>query len=192
MDSDLQALRAAASTPRPETPEEEAEKDRRLTLLVERVLGHCENYYRAKAACATRDVTPMFSPTWTSSTENLFLWVGGRRPSVAFHLFFSKSGLQLEAQRDEVIRGVPTRDLADLSQDQLERINEHQRRIIRKEREISEEEARSQEGVADTQMVELSHVLREMGGSGEAAQMMEPAMQEKREKMRRVLEKADE
>nr|XP_010920869.1 protein DELAY OF GERMINATION 1-like [Elaeis guineensis] len=190
--SDLQALRAAASAPRPKTPEEEAEEDRRLKLPVERVLGHCENYYRAKAACATRDVTPMFSPTWTSSTENLFLWVGGWRPSVAFHLLYSKSGLQLEAQLGEVIRGVPTRDLADLSLEQLQRINELQCRTIRKEKEISEEEARTQEGVADTQMVELSHVLSETGGTAEAAEMMETAMQEKREGMGRVLEKADE
>lgn len=191
-DLHLRALRAAASAPRPENPDEEAEEESRLTLLVKGVLGHWENFYRAKTAYAKRDVTPMFSPTWTSSTENLFLWVGGWRPSVAFHLVYSKSGIQLESQLAEVIRGVPTRDLAGLSQDQLERIDEFQRLTIRKEKEISEEEARIQEGVADTQMVELSHVLSEMGGDGGAAELMEPAMQGKREGMRRVLERADE
>ncbi|XP_008793320.3 protein DOG1-like 4 [Phoenix dactylifera] len=187
----LQALRAAASAPRPETPDEEAEEERRLTLLVRRVLGHCEYYYRAKAASAKRDVTPMFSPTWTSSSENLFLWVGGWRPSVAFHLIYSKSGIQLESQLAKVIRGASTRDLADLSQGQLKRIDELQRRTIRIEKEISEEEARTQEGVADKQMVLLSHVLREMGRDGKAAEMMEPAMQDKRAGMERVLERAD-
>ncbi|XP_072984611.1 protein DOG1-like 3 isoform X2 [Typha latifolia] len=146
--------------------------DGSLRHLVERVVGHYEYYYRAKAASARCDVLPMFSPTWTSSTENLFLWAGGWRPSTAFHLLYSKSGLQLEAELDQILL--------------LNRIDQCHRRTLSREKEISEEAATVQEEVA--KMVEIAaHVP----GGGKDAEM-EGEMAGKREGMRRVLEKADE
>ncbi|OEL35977.1 hypothetical protein BAE44_0003009, partial [Dichanthelium oligosanthes] len=62
---DLAALRAAAD---PTTPEAD------LRRLVDQVLGHYEQYYRTKAAAAANNVLGMFTPSWTSTTENLYLW----------------------------------------------------------------------------------------------------------------------
>ncbi|XP_072984600.1 protein DELAY OF GERMINATION 1-like isoform X1 [Typha latifolia] len=160
--------------------------DGSLRHLVERVVGHYEYYYRAKAASARCDVLPMFSPTWTSSTENLFLWAGGWRPSTAFHLLYSKSGLQLEAELDQILLDWPMTNLGILSSEQLNRIDQCHRRTLSREKEISEEAATVQEEVA--KMVEIAaHVP----GGGKDAEM-EGEMAGKREGMRRVLEKADE
>ncbi|KAK9950250.1 hypothetical protein M0R45_005751 [Rubus argutus] len=57
-----------------------------LGALVERVLKHYETYYEVKSRCAEQDVLAMLSPPWTSSLEDAFLWKGGWRPSMAFHL----------------------------------------------------------------------------------------------------------
>ncbi|WOL16284.1 TGACG-sequence-specific DNA-binding protein TGA-1A-like [Canna indica] len=185
---DLQSLRAAADG-KTGGPDDEA----RLRALIDRVLGHYEYYYRAKAASARRDVTPMFAPTWTSSTENLFLWVGGWRPTMAFHLLYSKSGLQLESRLADQNESPPTADLAGLTCDQLERIDRLHRRTVRLEKQISEQEAQAQETVADAQMVELSHAMAASGDAmGGADEEMERAMEGKRERMNEVLDRADE
>ncbi|XP_072980440.1 protein DELAY OF GERMINATION 1-like [Typha angustifolia] len=192
---DLAALRRAAGN--------SDDADGSLRHLVERVVGHYEYYYRAKAASARCDVLPMFSPTWTSSTENLFLWAGGWRPSTAFHLLYSKSGLQLEAELDQILLvnfnlsflfGILYRSKVKLlcspgpsaSSRPLNRIDQFHRRTLSREKEISEEAATVQEEVG--KMVEIAaHVP----GGGKDAEM-EGEMAGKREAMRRVLEKADE
>lgn len=111
---DLSALRAAASNP----PDESS-----LSELISRVVSHYEHYYETKEAAAQRDINPMFSPSWTSTTENIFMWVGGWRPSAAFHLIHSKSGMQLEARLEEIIRGGAIKDLGDVSAAQLQALD---------------------------------------------------------------------
>ncbi|KAJ3694219.1 hypothetical protein LUZ60_009699 [Juncus effusus] len=173
---DLAFLRSADSaSPRP--------SDADLRQLVNRVVSHYEYYYRAKFASAQNDVNTMFSPSWTSSTENLFMWVGGWRPSAAFHLLYSKSGIQLEAKLEEIIRGRRSGDLGDLSPVQLESVDKLQRKTIKMEREISEEEAKAQEELTATRMVEI------VGRTGEGE--LEGEMESKRKAVLSVLERAD-
>lgn len=81
---------------------------------------------------------------------------------MAFHLLFSKSGLQFEARLRELMDGLKSYDLGDLSASQLTCLDQLQRRTIREEREITEMMARHQETVADASMVELSHVVSDM------------------------------
>lgn len=113
---DLYALRAAAAASQP--PDESS-----LAQLISRVVSHYEHYYDTKAAWAQRDINPMFSPSWTSTTENIFMWIGGWRPSAAFHLLHSKSGMQLEARLEEIIRGGTVKDLGDVSATQLQALD---------------------------------------------------------------------
>jgi hypothetical protein len=139
---DLDALRAAAAATAPAGPEDDAG----LRRLVDRVLGHYEHYYRAKSAAASSDVLPMFSPSWISSTETLYLWCGGWRPTAALQLLYSKSGAQLEAQLPAFLDGGGLRDgdLGGLCADQLQAADQLQRRTIRSEREIEEAAASAQ------------------------------------------------
>ncbi|KAJ3691013.1 hypothetical protein LUZ61_020177 [Rhynchospora tenuis] len=172
----LTDLRAAATAhPRPPITD--------LQKLVEQVMSHYENYYRTKSACAQHDVTLMLSPTWTSSTEDLFMWAGGWRPTTAFHLLYSKSSIQLEAQLDEILKGLRTADLSNLSAVQLQAVHDLHRSTIKTERAISEKLAVVQKEVAAKEMVEIA------GAAGEG---MEGEMEKKRECALSVLQQADQ
>ncbi|PNT69781.1 hypothetical protein BRADI_2g00210v3 [Brachypodium distachyon] len=169
---DLAALREAAAAASSSSAD--------LRRLVDRVLGHYEHYYRAKSAAAAADVRAMFAPSWISTTESLYLWCGGWRPTAALHLLYSKSGAQLEAQLPAFLDGTGSLrgdDLGGLSADQLHAADQLQRRTIGREREI-------EEAAAAAQMVELATGAMEAAG-------LEREMEAKAEGMRRVLEMAD-
>lgn len=88
----------------------------------------------------------MFSPSWTSTTENLYLWCGGWRPTAALHLLYSKSGAQLETQLPVFLAGggLGAGDLGDLSAEQLQAADQLQRITVSKEREIENAAASAQ------------------------------------------------
>ncbi|OVA07935.1 Transcription factor TGA like domain [Macleaya cordata] len=141
----------------------------------------------------------MLSPSWRSSLEEAFLWIGGWRPSMAFHLLYSKSGLQLEARLDDIIHGLSTGDLADLSASQLVSVDELQRRTIKEEKEITEKMAEHQETVADSSMVELSNVVSELmrngadlTQNGEVVERVESTLAPKEDGLERIMERADD
>ncbi|KAF3439294.1 hypothetical protein FNV43_RR17570 [Rhamnella rubrinervis] len=172
-----------------------------LGSLIERVVQRYENYYRAKSMWAKRDVLRMLSPSWLSSLEDAFLWIGGWRPSMAFHLLYSKSGLQLEDRLGDLIRGMVTGDLADLSPEQMTRVDTLQRRTIWEEKEITEKMAKHQESLADSSMVELSHVVSEFmrsgdedGGNGAHSdrERVESTLAPKEEGLKVLLQRADD
>ncbi|KAK8947123.1 hypothetical protein KSP39_PZI007171 [Platanthera zijinensis] len=189
-DRDLQSLTAAAALPLPRTADEEAAQNNRLRRLLNAVLARYEHYYRVKEASALHDVRSMFNPSWTSTTENLFLWVGGWRPTMAIHLLYSKCGIQVEASIHELALGAHAGNLADLDAAQLHHIDILHRMVVRAEKEISEEAASAQEKVAGEPLVRLSHIVTEMGG-GDGAELLEAEMKGKEEDMRKMLEKAD-
>ncbi|KAF8404077.1 hypothetical protein HHK36_008954 [Tetracentron sinense] len=181
-----------ASAARTESTREEEE--RVLRPLINRVIRHYEDYYRAKSRCAKQDALSMLSPSWITTLEDAFLWIGGWRPTMAFHLLYSKSGLQLEARLSDIIRGLSTGDLADLSPRQLAQVDELQRRTIREEKEITEKMAKHQETVADSSMVELSHIVTELmsQNGGVEEERVESVLAPKEEKMEKILERADD
>ncbi|KAK9950249.1 hypothetical protein M0R45_005750 [Rubus argutus] len=169
-----------------------------LSELVERVVKHYEHYYEEKSRWAKQDVLAMLSPTWTSSLEDAFLWIGDWRPSMEFHLLYSKCGLQLEAALAELMRGLRSGDLGDLSPSQLTNVDQLQRRTIEEEKHITEKMAKLQETVADTTMVELSHVATEMmrniaqEGVDDHEERVESALASKEEGFEKILHKADD
>ncbi|PRQ49570.1 putative transcription factor TGA like domain-containing protein [Rosa chinensis] len=173
-----------------------------LSSLVEGVMKHYESYYNAKSQWVEQDALEMLSPPWTSSLEHAFLWLGGWRPSMAFHLLYSKSGMQLEACFAELMRGssLSTGDLGDLSQCQLTMVDKLQRRTIEEEKHVSEKMAKLQETMADTAMVELSHVVSEMmrnnngheEGIDDQEKRIESTLASKEEGLEKILHKADD
>ena len=171
-----------------------------LGPLINGVIEHYEQYYEAKSSCVKQDVLGMLTPSWTSTLEDAFMWIGGWRPTVAIHLFYSKSGLQLDGQLTNLIRGLGTCDLSDLSPTQLTRVDELQRRTIREERDITEKMAKIQETVADQSMVELSHIVTELissggGGGGDGDELEERvklALASKVEVLEEIFHKADD
>ncbi|CAI9777546.1 unnamed protein product [Fraxinus pennsylvanica] len=143
-----------------------------LRPLIHRVVQHYEHYYKAKARWAKHNVLTMFNPSWTTSLEDAFLWIGGWRPS----------------------------DLEDISPSQLSRVDELQRKTIREEKENSEKQAKHQETIADSSMVEMSHAVSELKRGGEVGKeggeidkgQVEATLAHKEEGLVEVLRRADE
>ncbi|KAL1539006.1 protein DOG1-like 3 [Salvia divinorum] len=164
-----------------------------LRPLVKRVVQHYEHYYVAKARWATADILAMLSPSWRSSLEDAFLWIGGWRPSMAFHLLYSKSGLQLEARLHELMQGLRTGDLSDLSAAQLQQVDALQKETIRKEQEVTEKQAEQQETVADTSMVELALAMTEgVDAPDEGQSRVDAALAPKQDGLAVILRMADQ
>ncbi|XP_011075022.1 protein DOG1-like 3 [Sesamum indicum] len=166
--------------------------------LVDRVISHYEEYYRVKSKSIKTDVLLILSAPWKTGLEVAFNWVGGWRPSAAFHLLYSKSGLQLEAKLSELTKGVDMGDLSDLSSAQLSRMDKLQRITIQQEREISEKVAKRQERAADWEMVELSHDVSELartqGGQSNNSKMaraVDSTLKHKEKDLQLVVQSAD-
>ncbi|KAG6657259.1 hypothetical protein I3843_04G071700 [Carya illinoinensis] len=169
--------------------------------LIDQVIQHYEQYYQAKSRCAKHDAIGVLKAPWTSALENAFMWIGGWRPSMAFHLLYSKSGQQTEEKLASFFQGTSSRgDLGDLSPSQLSKVDELQRRTIREEREITEKMAKHQETVADSAMVELSHAVTELirsEGEGQSSggiekERVESVLALKEEGLEKILLRADD
>ncbi|XP_017628953.2 protein DELAY OF GERMINATION 1-like [Gossypium arboreum] len=144
----------------------------------------------------------MLSPSsWTSTFEAAFLWIGGWRPTMAFHLLYSKSGIQLENQLYHLIHGLGKGDLGDLSPSQLVRIDKLQAKTVKEEKNISEKMAKYEGTLADSCMVKLTHMVSEMMRRGDGYEEgvgveveveVELAMELKKERLKEMLRRADD
>ncbi|KAJ0692024.1 putative transcription factor TGA like domain-containing protein [Helianthus annuus] len=172
------------------------ENDAVLLQLIEKVVRHYEQYYRTKSDWEKRDAIAMYTPSWLSNLEEVFLWIGGWRPTLAIHLLYSKSGIQLDAKLGDLIRGITTGDLSDLAPKQMEKIDELHRKTIHEERVLTEKLAKVQETAADRSMVELSSAVSEMmrsgGGGGESEERVEEVLEVKNGEMEELLHRADD
>lgn len=194
----LQELFSASSATPPSS--NGSDLDAVLQLLIDRFVRHRKRYYHTKSQCTEQDVLSMLSPSWRSSLEEAFLWVSGWRPRSAFHLLYSKSGLQVESQLEKLIQGLSTGDLANPSSQQLSQADDLHRRTIAEEKKISEKLAQHQETAAEESMVELSHIETEMlqngdgagngGGSG-IEEQVESLLALKKQGLEEILKRAD-
>lgn len=173
--------------------------DSNLVQLVDKCVRHYDEFYKTKSDGANQDILCMFAPTWLTSLEYALLWIGGWRPTTAIHLFYSKSGLQLEAKLADLIPALSksTGDLGDLSLSQINRADELQKRTVHKERAISEKMATLQESAADTNTVDLSNTISEMMRNGEgdgrreSDEKLDSLMESKKDELEELLHMAD-
>ncbi|XP_021734814.1 protein DOG1-like 3 [Chenopodium quinoa] len=158
---DLEELKSMVKT--------HSESTRQLQELVDRVMTHYDEFYRARSESIKENVLLVLNPDWLSKLEDAFLWLGGWRPTTAVHLLYSKAGLQFEARLSELLSGVNSDDLSNLSPSQLVRVDELQRQTIHQERKLTEILASHQETMADSSMVELSENYTELKRDAESA-----------------------
>ncbi|XP_056697340.1 protein DOG1-like 3 [Spinacia oleracea] len=200
-ETDLEDLKAAIAYSESTRSCNESMRNR-----VRRIMGHYENYYRVKSESTKKYVLKMFSPPWMSNPEGSFLWIGGWRTSTTLYLLFSVAGIQFEARFGELLRGLRTAttgDQGDLSHSQLTQVNELQVQTICEEKDLTERLAAQQEIVADTSMVELSHIATELmrdsnsKSSGQVGtrsmnERVESTLDTKQRKFKEIQEKADD
>ncbi|KAG6480470.1 protein ZW2-like [Zingiber officinale] len=117
--------------------------------LIDRAVLQYESFFVARSAVARADPVLAFAAPWATALERAAHWVAGWRPNSLIHLLYSESSLRFESQLADILMGVHSGDLGDLSAAQLARIDELQRRTVREEVEIGAEMASVQEGVAE-------------------------------------------
>ncbi|XP_021894975.1 protein DOG1-like 4 [Carica papaya] len=117
--------------------------------LVHSVMSHFAEYYRVKAASADVDVLNLFAAPWASTLERSLHWIAGWRPTTAFHLIYTESSILFEAHIMDILRGVKTGDLGDLSPAQFRRVSELQCETVKEENRISNELAEWQDSASD-------------------------------------------
>ena len=115
-----------------------------LGALVGRFVAHVECY---TAARAEMDPVWTLSAPWASPVERgAAYWLAGWRPTTLVHLLYTESGRRFEAQLPDLLLGVSSGNLGDLSPSQLAQIDDLQRRTVAEEDGLSREMALVQEG----------------------------------------------
>ncbi|KAB2071871.1 Transcription factor TGA1 -like protein [Gossypium arboreum] len=141
-----QLLRQLCSAPKPPTTQDHLHH---LNHLVNKVLSHYAEYYRVKAAAAERDVLDIFAAPWASAFEKSLHWIAGWRPTTVFHLVYTESSILFESHIVDILRGVRTGDLGDLSPTQFRRVSELQCETVKEENAITDELSEWQHSVSD-------------------------------------------
>ncbi|KAH7544984.1 protein DOG1-like 4 [Ziziphus jujuba] len=118
-----------------------------LQALVSTVTAHYKNYYTVKWAAAHEDVLAFYCPVWLSPLENACSWITDWKPSMVFRLIESLSKARLQGS-----------NLADLTDEQVKKIEELRVKIRMEEEKVESEMERQQMAIADRKMVELSRL----------------------------------
>lgn len=102
-----------------------AASEQRCNDLLNQVITHYALYFEAKAKIVQENVFLVLTPTWFSSFERAYLWIGGFKPGLAFRLVANS--------------------VLDLTDDQSRRIDGLTAEIRREETEVMDEFNRVQE-----------------------------------------------
>jgi hypothetical protein len=115
-----------------------------ISALVGRFVAHLESYCAARAEL---DPVWTLSAPWATLPERgAAYWLAGWRPTTLVHLLYTESSRRFEAQLPDLLLGVRSGNLGDLSPAQLVQIDDLQRRAVAEEDALSREMARVQEG----------------------------------------------
>ncbi|KAM7498604.1 hypothetical protein LguiA_023018 [Lonicera macranthoides] len=104
--------------PKPPTTQEHHDHYRQL---VHKAMSHFSEYYRVKALAAKQDVLSIIVAPWCTTLERSLHWIAGWRPTTAFHLVYTESSIRFESHIVDILRGLRTGDLGDLSPAQFSR-----------------------------------------------------------------------
>ncbi|PWA64652.1 transcription factor [Artemisia annua] len=122
--------------PKPPTTDDD---DHQLTQLVNKVMFHFSEYYRVKSLAANKDVLSIFSAKWSTTLERSLHWIAGWRPTTAFHLIYTESSILFESRILDILHGLRTGDLGDLSPVQFTRVSELQCETVHQENSVTDQ-----------------------------------------------------
>ncbi|OMO76219.1 hypothetical protein CCACVL1_15832 [Corchorus capsularis] len=122
--------------------------DAEQRALVSKLTTHFKEFYTAKWSAAHEDVLAFYCPVWSTKLENGYSWVTGWKPSMIFQLVDSMRRTR-----------VPGPGLAELTEEQLKKIEQLRMKIKLEEEKVESEMERQQVAMADRKMVELVRVM---------------------------------
>ncbi|XP_058773607.1 protein DOG1-like 4 [Vicia villosa] len=117
--------------------------------LIRKVMSHHENYFKAKSKAAEKDPLHVLASPWASTLERSLHWIAGWRPTTAFHLIYTESSLLFESHIIDILHGLRTGDLGDLSPTQFRRVSDLQCDTVKEENAITEELSEWQDSASD-------------------------------------------
>ncbi|PWA63835.1 transcription factor [Artemisia annua] len=158
----------------PKPPTTDAD-DHQLTQLVNKVMFHFSEYYRVKSLAANKDVLSIFSAKWSTTLERSLHWIAGWRPTTAFHLIYTESSILFESRILDILHGLRTGDLGDLSPVQFTRVSELQCETVHQENSVTDQ-------LSEWQQDEASELI---GGTC-------VDLEKKIERLVKIVERADE
>lgn len=161
-----------------------------LKLITNKIINHFENYNNARAQLAKHDSPSFLAPTWGSTFENSFLWIGGCRPSLIVRLVYALCGSHVNAHFEEFLEGIRHGNLGEISSSQLKSIDDLQAKTVKEEDKLSSRVASLQEMIADEPLVLLANTCREVGETG-GDEVVDKAMDSHALDMYNVLIEAD-
>ncbi|KAI3753668.1 hypothetical protein L2E82_25728 [Cichorium intybus] len=132
--------------PRPPTTDDDHHQ---LTQLVNKTMFHFSEYYRVKSLAANQDVLSIFSARWSTTLERSLHWIAGWRPTTAFHLIYTESSILFESRILDILHGIRTGDLGDLSPAQFTRVSELQCETVQQENAITDQLSEWQDEVSE-------------------------------------------
>ncbi|KAK7324524.1 hypothetical protein VNO77_28148 [Canavalia gladiata] len=117
--------------------------------VMQKVMRHHQNYYRAKSVAAEKDPLNVFLSPWATALERSLHWITGWRPTTAFHLIYTESSLLFESHIIDILQGLRTGDLGDLSPSQFRRVSDLQCDTVKEENAITEELSQWQDSASE-------------------------------------------
>ncbi|GFZ12395.1 hypothetical protein Acr_23g0007800 [Actinidia rufa] len=155
--------------------------DERLQLLTKKSVEHFQGYLDDRALLSENNAPSFLSPSWCTTFENSFLWLGGCRPSLSIRLVYALCGSEMEAHLHEYLLGERTGNLGEISAHQLNLINNLHSKTIREEDKLSAQMASLQahsnkiclEDVVDEP---LSSIVKKSVNVGESSQDVDRAL----------------
>ncbi|KAL1299653.1 hypothetical protein HN51_044193 [Arachis hypogaea] len=126
-----------------------AKQEEKLAQLIGKVMLHHEEYFRAKSLITENDPLSVVASPWATTLERSLNWVTGWRPTTAFHLVYTESSVLFESHIGDILRGVNTGDLGDLSPTQFRRVSELQCDTVKEENQITDELSDWQDTASD-------------------------------------------
>ncbi|WVZ01350.1 hypothetical protein V8G54_027419 [Vigna mungo] len=139
-------------------------KDDHTVEAMERVMRQHQEYFVEKWEEVERDPLSVFLAPWTTTLERSLHWITGWRPTTIFHLIYTESALLFETHIIDILYGIRTGDLGDLSSSQFRLMSELQCETVKEENEITEELAEWQESASEmmSREMDMSEKIREL------------------------------
>ncbi|XP_022777305.1 protein DOG1-like 4 [Durio zibethinus] len=151
--------------------------------LVSKLTSHYKEFYTVKWTAAHEDVLAFYCPIWLSQLENAYSWLTGWKPSMIFRLVESMRRTR-----------VPGPGLAELTEEQVRKIEQLRMKIKLEEERMDREMERQQVAMADRKMVELVRMVNRIRNGesvGQVDGLVEVALKGVLAGLERVMKAAD-
>ncbi|KFK22875.1 hypothetical protein AALP_AAs39777U000200 [Arabis alpina] len=172
----------------------------KLEELVGIIVNDFQRYAEKRSELSDKSCSNYFAPSWNSSLENSFLWMGGCRPTSFIRVIYALviyalCGSQTETHISQYFQKVDGSEnvdesdgfMSELTGMQLGKINDLHLKVIKKEDKITKKYAIMQEDVADMPIA-ITAYSRDFVEAGEA---VEDAIDKHEEGMAVLMAEAD-